>query len=61
MSERDPLVAGNWKMNGDAGSLELLLDGVLRELSVLALRRCSVLVFPSYVHLGQAARKLRGS
>ena len=46
MSERDPLVAGNWKMNGDAGSLDLLLDGVLSELSVLALRRCSVLVFP---------------
>ena len=61
MSERDPLVAGNWKMNGDAGSLELLLNVVLRKLSVLALRRCSVLVFPSYVHLGQVARKLRGS
>ena len=61
MSERYPLVAGNWKMNGDAGSIGLLLDGVLRELSVLALRRCSVLVFPSYVHLGQVAQKLRGS
>ena len=61
MSERDPLVAGNWKMNGDAGSLDLLLDAVLSKLSVLALRRCSVLVFPSYVHLGQVARKLRGS
>ena len=61
MSERDPLVAGNWKMNGDAGSLDLLLDGVLSELSVLALRRCSVLVFPPYVYLGQVAQKLRGS
>ena len=61
MSERDPLVAGNWKMNGDAGSLELLLDVVLSELSLLTLRRCSVLVFPSYVHLGQVARKLRGT
>ena len=61
MSERDPLVAGNWKMNGDAGSLELLLDALLGKLSALALRRCSVLVFPSYVYLGQAARKLQGS
>ena len=61
MSERDPLVAGNWKMNGDAGSLDLLLDVLLSKLSVLALRRCSVLVFPSYVHLGQVARKLRGA
>jgi triosephosphate isomerase len=61
MSERDPLVAGNWKMNGNAGSLDLLLEGVLSKLSVLALRRCSVLVFPSYVHLMQVAQKLRGS
>lgn len=61
MSERDPLVAGNWKMNGDAGSLDLLLDGVLSELSALALRRCGVLVFPPYVYLGQVAQKLRGS
>jgi len=61
MSERDPLVAGNWKMNGNAGSLNLLLDGVLRKLSMLALSRCSVLVFPSYVHLGQVSQKLRGS
>ena len=28
MSERNPLVAGNWKMNGDATSLDLLLDTV---------------------------------
>ena len=56
MSDRDPLVAGNWKMNGNAGSLELLLDGVLSELSVLALKRCSVLVFPPYVYLGQVAQ-----
>jgi triosephosphate isomerase (TIM) len=61
MSERNPLVAGNWKMNGDAASLDLLLDGVLNELSVLALKRCSVLVFPSYVYLDQVAQKLRGS
>ena len=61
MSEREPLVAANWKMYGNASSLELLLDGVLRELSALALRRCSVLVFPSYVHLGQVAQKLQGS
>ena len=61
MSERNPLVAGNWKMNSNAASLEALLDGVLRELSVLALRRCSVLVLPSYVHLGQVVQKLRGS
>ncbi len=61
MSDRDPLVAGNWKMNGDAASLDLLLDGVLGELSVLALQRCSVLVFPSYVYLSQVARKLQGS
>ena len=61
MSERDPLVAGNWKMNGDASSLDGLLDGLLTELSGLALRRCSVLVFPSYVYLGQVAQKLLGS
>ena len=61
MSEREPLVAGNWKMNGNADGLDLLLDGVLSELSVLALRRCSVLVFPSYVYLGQVAQKLQGS
>ena len=61
MSERDPLVAANWKMNGNASGVEVLLDGVISGLSVLELRRCSVLVFPSYVHLGQVAQKLRGS
>ena len=61
MSARDPLVAGNWKMNGNTGSLDVLLDGMLSELSALALRRCSVLVFPPYVHLAQVAQKLRGS
>ena len=61
MSERDPLVAGNWKMNGNADSLNLLLDGVLNELSALAPNRCSVLVFPPYVYLGQIAQKLQGS
>jgi triosephosphate isomerase len=61
MSERDPLVAANWKMNGSAGSLDSLLESLLRELSLLALTRCSVLVFPSYVHLSQVAQKLRGS
>jgi triosephosphate isomerase len=61
MSERDTLVAGNWKMNGSIGSLELLLEGLLSELSGLALRRCGVMVFPAYVHLAHVARKLQGS
>ena len=61
MSGRNPLVAGNWKMNGDADSIDLLLDGILGELATSALSRCGVLVFPSYIYLDRVAKKLRGS
>ena len=58
---RTPVVAGNWKMNGDTASVDSLIDGILVESAILALQRCSLLVFPSYVHLGQVAAKLKGS
>lgn len=58
MSERTPLVAGNWKMNGTAASIEQLLTAMLLELESLALQRCRVLVFPSHVYLKLVSEKL---
>lgn len=58
---RAPVVAGNWKMNGDTASVDSLVGAILVESASLALQRCSLLVFPSYVHLAQVAAKLKGS
>ena len=55
---RKPLVAGNWKMNGDSKSISALLDEIVAALDKAALRRCEVLVFPSFVYLGSVVARL---
>ena len=56
---RTPVVAGNWKMNGNLASIERLLDEVLGRLAELALQHCQVMVFPSYVYLPEVRERLR--
>lgn len=46
---RTPLIAGNWKMNGDRGSAEALARAVDRQVS--ALHGVEIAVCPPFVHL----------
>ena len=55
-----PLVAGNWKMNGDLESLSELTRGIASSLNDSPLD-CEILVFPSYVYLGEIAGLVQGS
>ncbi len=54
---RQPLVAGNWKMNGSSGSVRELIDGILSGLETKA----EVLVFPPYLYVQQVRDLLQGS
>ncbi|MGB0360684.1 MAG: triose-phosphate isomerase [Endozoicomonas sp.] len=54
---RQPLVAGNWKMNGSSESIRELIDGILSGLETKA----EVLVFPPYVYIQQVRDLLSGS
>lgn len=56
---RTPLVAGNWKMNGNRESAAELLKALVRGLEDGV--RAEVLVCPPFVHLADAQRALRGS
>lgn len=56
---RQPLVAGNWKMNGSRDSINSLLDGILAGMG--AVEKAEVVVCAPYVYLGQVADKLAGS
>ena len=54
---RQPLVAGNWKMNGSSDSVRGLVDGILSGLETKA----EVLVFPPYLYVQQVRDLLQGS
>lgn len=56
---RQPLVAGNWKMNGSKESIKALLDGILQGMS--AVDKTEVAVCPPFVYLQQVADHLQGS
>jgi triosephosphate isomerase len=56
---RKPLVAGNWKMNGNRASNRALLDSVVAGMAGLAGVECAVCVpFP---YLGETAERLKGT
>ena len=55
---RKPLVAGNWKMNGDRASIASLLDEMLVELEAAKCHHCEVLVFPTHVYLSEVVSRL---
>ena len=56
---RQPLVAGNWKMNGSRDSINELLDGILDGMGTV--EKAEVAVCAPYVYLSQVADKLAGS
>jgi triosephosphate isomerase len=57
MNSRKPLVAGNWKMNGDRAANEQLLLG-LRAAAEDVLARVDVVVCPPYPYLAQVREHL---
>lgn len=54
---RQPLVAGNWKMNGSSQSIRDLIDGILSGLETKA----EVLVFPPSIYVQQVRDLVAGS
>jgi triosephosphate isomerase len=56
---RQPLVAGNWKMNGSRQSIRELLDGILAGHD--AVTRAEVAVCAPFVYLAQVADRLKGT
>lgn len=56
---RQPLVVGNWKMNGSRDAARTLLGGFLKE--VAALKRTEVAVCPPFILIPLAADQLVGS
>ncbi|MBK1723067.1 triose-phosphate isomerase [Thiocystis violacea] len=56
---RQPLIAGNWKMNGTRSGAEALIKGVLEGASLVG--RAEVAVCPPFVFLDAAERLLAGS
>ncbi len=56
---RKPLVAGNWKMNGNSASNTLLLDGILAQKNTFT--SVDVAIFPSAVYLHQVQIALERS
>jgi triosephosphate isomerase len=58
MTTREPLVAANWKMNGNRASVEALLGGLRLGLPVNGVE---VLVCAPFIHIPLAAELLAGS
>ena len=56
---RQPLVAGNWKMNGDKAGSGKLLDGILAGLGHV--KETEIAVCPPYILIPMVAEKLAGS
>ncbi len=56
---RQPLVAGNWKMNGSLASIKSLVDGIKAGLSDV--KSAEVAVCPPFVYLATVADMLSGS
>ncbi|KAA3626392.1 MAG: triose-phosphate isomerase [Proteobacteria bacterium] len=56
---RQPLVAGNWKMNGSRESVDALLTGIKQGLNPQL--STEIVVCPPFVYLGQVAESLQGS
>jgi triosephosphate isomerase len=56
---RKPLVAGNWKMNGDKTGSAQLLDGIIAGIG--GVKQTEVAVCPPYVLIPLAADKLAGT
>jgi len=56
---RQPLVAGNWKMNGSSDSIGALLDGIKAGMG--GIHTAEMAVCPPFVYLPQVAAQLAGT
>lgn len=56
---RQPLVAGNWKMNGSVGSVGELLSGL--KAGIGDIKKCEVAVCPPYIFIPTAQAELAGT
>lgn len=56
---RQPLVAGNWKMNGSLNSVKELIDGI--KAGIGSVGAAEVAVCPPYLFIPEAAASLKGS
>jgi len=56
---RQPLVAGNWKMNGTRESAQLLVDGIVNGMA--SVTRAEVAVCPPFVYLELVGSALQGT
>ena len=56
---RQPLVAGNWKMNGSRESVKSLLDGIKQGMGDV--NKAEVVVCPPYIYLADVQNALKGS
>jgi triosephosphate isomerase len=56
---RQPLVAGNWKMNGSRASVETLLNGIKEGIS--SVERAEVAVCAPYIYLPATESQLKGT
>jgi triosephosphate isomerase len=56
---RQPLVAGNWKMNGSSDSVTALVDGI--KAGIGDIRTAELAVCPPFVYIPQVAAMLAGS
>ncbi|MEK7990052.1 MAG: triose-phosphate isomerase [Thiotrichaceae bacterium] len=56
---RQPLIAGNWKMNSSKASVDSLLEGIKQGMS--AVQQAEVVVCAPFVYLQQVSESLKGS
>jgi len=56
---RQPLIAGNWKMNGSRASIKELLDGL--KAGIGEVKTAEVAVCPPYVYLADVQARLEGT
>ena len=56
---RQPLVAGNWKMNGSLASIKTLVEGVKAGMD--SVKIAEMAMCPSFVYIPQVAAMLKGS
>ena len=59
MSVRQPLVAGNWKMNGSPAESAKLLAGIKQGLG--SVKKAQVVVCPPFILIPLAAKELQGT
>jgi len=56
-----PILAANWKMNGDLQSISRLLNGLSADLTSKDMESGQIIIFPPHVYLQTVAKDIRGT